>query len=201
VDLHSLALTPPLSSDSRSTGRLPTVAPKPVGPPAPTGGIVINTAPPSGPGKTVAADSRRAVVPTPGATSKPVVSRSAWYARRYAGLPLLVWLASVLLLILPLLVGGWLWLGHSGDHVDTDEATDATELPADADGSAIAEPPRETKPATPSKNKPAPKPDRRPPPRKKQAKPSEESSGPSPLDNLESLAPEGSAAKPGSDGK
>jgi hypothetical protein len=119
-------------------------------------------------------------------------------SRRYAGLPLLVWLASVLLLVLPLLVGGWLWFGPAGGQPQGDESTDAMELPADGENASVKEPlPKpKPKPAASAKSKLPPKPDRRPTARTRTTKPADESSGPSPLDGLDKLTPDSGAATP-----
>jgi serine/threonine protein kinase len=198
ADIHAMSLTPPPSSGSRSTGRLPTMAPNPAAP-AQAGGIVINTKPTSGSGKATVADTHRPMAPTPAAnhgTAIPAAGRGTWLWRRYAGLPLMVWLASGLLLILPLLVGGWLWVGQSAEQPQEDESVEATEAAAVADGSVGEEPSMPPKPAPEVKNKPSSKPPRKPTPRKKPTKSAEEPSGPSPLDGLDSLAPDGAAAKP-----
>jgi hypothetical protein len=128
--------------------------------------------------------------------AKTAAPRGNWLSRRYAGLPLLVWLASGLLLILPLLVGGWLWYGRAGDHGQSDESMATEETSDSADTTAVAEPPHDAKPATPAKPKVSPKNDRKPPPRKKPARPADEPSGPSPLDGLDKLMPDAGAAKP-----
>jgi serine/threonine protein kinase len=192
VDLHALSHTPPPSSGSRSTGRLPASLPSPASPSAPSDGIVINTAGATG-------HSRRPAAALPAANqgmAKTAAPRGNWLSRRYAGLPLLVWLASGLLLILPLLVGGWLWYGRAGDHGQSDESMATEETSDSADTTAVAEPPHDAKPATPAKPKVSPKNDRKPPPRKKPARPADEPSGPSPLDGLDKLMPDAGAAKP-----
>jgi serine/threonine protein kinase len=191
VDLHSLALTPPPSSDSRSTGRLPEVSAKPAASTRPTDGIMINTTP-------AAEHSRRPAVRLPAAgrlsgavegTASPAVPRGPLLSRRYAGLPLLVWLASVLLLVLPLLVGGWLWFSRSGGQPQVDEATDAMELPADGENASVKEPLAKPKPVPPTKNKQPPPKRVQKPPRTKPDKSADESSVPSPLDGLDKLTP------------
>jgi len=192
VDLHALSHTPPPSSGSRSTGRLPESPPSPAGPSAPSDGIIINTA-------ATAGHSRRPTTALPAAnqgTARPAAPRGNWLSRRYAGLPLLVWLASVLLLILPLVVGGWLWYGRSGDHGQSDESTATEETTDTADTTTVAEPPREAKPATAVKPKVPPKNDRRQPQRKKSTKTTDEPSGPSGLDNLDKIMPDAGAAGP-----
>jgi hypothetical protein len=155
---------------------------------------MINTTPAAG-------HSRRPAASLPAAnhgTARPAAPRGTLLSRRYAGLPLLVWLASALLLVLPLLVGGWLWFGRSGGQPQGDESPDAMELPADAESASVDEPPPKPKPkpAASAKPKLPPKPDRRPPAGKKGAKSADESSGPSPLDGLEKLTPDGGAATP-----
>jgi len=125
-------------------------------------------------------------------------------SRRYAGLPLLVWLASVLLLVLPLLVGGWLWFGPAGGQPQGDESTDAMELPADGENASVKAPPPKPKQKSPAsaKAKLPPKPDRRSSAGKKATKTAdEESSGPSPLDGLDKLTPDSGAATPAPSGK
>ena len=192
VDLHSLALTPPPSSGSRSTTRLPNVSPKHAAPASESGGIVINTNPLPGPGRTAASDIRRPPVLLPAVnqrTATRAAASSSWLSRRYAGLPLLVWLASGLLLAVPLLVGGWLWVGRSGQQAPGDDIVEATDMPTDAEGSAVEEPIAKAKPATAVKTKQSVKPKSRPPTGKKPAKPTDESSGPSPLDGLDKLTP------------
>jgi hypothetical protein len=108
----------------------------------------------------------------------------------------LVWLASVLLLVLPLLVGGWLWFGRPGGQPQGDESTDAMELPADGESASVEEPPLKPKPVPAVKSKPPAKSSRRPSQGKKPEKPADESSGPSPLDGLDKLTPDGGAATP-----
>jgi len=209
VDLHSLALTPPPSSDSRSTGRLPPVSAKPAASTRPADGIMINTTPAAEhshrPAARLPAAGRLSAAgqgtASPAATRGPFLSRLL--SRRYAGLPMLVWLASVLLLVLPLLVGGWLWFGPAGGQPQGDESTEATEMPTDAESASVEEPlpkPKQKSPAS-AKPKPPPKPDRRPPAGKKPAKPADESSGPSPLDGLDKLTPDSGAATPAPSGK
>ena len=192
VDLHSLGLTPPPSSESRSTTRLPNVSPKHAAPSSESGGIVINTNPLPGPSKTAASDIRRPPVSLPAVnqrTATRAAASSSWLSRRYAGLPLLVWLASGLLLAVPLLVGGWLWVGRSGQQAPEDDVVEATDMPTDADGSAVEEPSAKAKPATAVKTKPSAKSKSRPPSRKKPTKPTDEPSDPSPLDGLDKLTP------------
>ena len=115
----------------------------------------------------------------------------------------MVWLASVLLLVLPLLVGGWLWFGPAGGQPQGDESTDAMELPADGENASVKEPLPKPKQKSPASAKPKlpPKPDRRPPPRTRPAKPADESSGPSPLDGLDNLTPDSGPATPATSGK
>ena len=192
VDLHSLALTPPPSSGSRSTTRLPNVSPKHAAPASESGGIVINTNPIPGPGRTADSDIRRSPVLLPAVnqrTAPRAAASSSWLSRRYAGLPLLVWLASGLLLAVPLLVGGWLWAGRSGQQAPADDVMEATDVPRDADRSAGEEPIAKAKPGTTVKTKQSAKPKSRPPPGKKPTKPTDEPSGPSPLDGLDTLTP------------
>jgi cytoskeletal protein RodZ len=117
-------------------------------------------------------------------------------SRRYAGLPLLVWLASVLLLVLPLLVGGWLWFSRSGGQPQGDESTDAMELPADGESASVEEPPPKPKPVPAVKSKPPAKSSRRPSPVKKPEKSADEPSGPSPLDGLDKIMSDGAATTP-----
>jgi hypothetical protein len=194
VDLHSLALTPPPSSGSNSTGRFPAVSPTVADPSNEAAGIVINTSshPLPGSGRASVGDIRRPTAPVPAAnrgTPGPATPRGSWLSRRYAGLPLAVWLAGWLLLAVTLLVGGWFWFGSSGQPTQGDEVQGKAELPADADGSAAEEPVVESKPRPDSKKKLPPKPTSRPPLRNKKAKPTDESSGPSPLDGLDKLGP------------
>jgi hypothetical protein len=94
---------------------------------------------------------------------------------------------------LPLLAGGWFWFGRSGQHTDADATLEVTDLPADAGGSAVEEPSPRAKPTPAVKSKLPPKPPRRPSSQKKSAKADDEPSGPSPLDNLDNLAPAPSA--------
>ena len=188
----ALGLTPPPSSESRSTTRLPNVSPKHAAPSSESGGIVINTNPLPGPSKTAASDIRRPPVSLPAVnqrTATRAAASSSWLSRRYAGLPLLVWLASGLLLAVPLLVGGWLWVGRSGQQAPEDDVVEATDMPTDADGSAVEEPSAKAKPATAVKTKPSAKSKSRPPSRKKPTKPTDEPSDPSPLDGLDKLTP------------
>ena len=194
IDLHSLALTPPPSSESLSTGRFPAVSPTAADPSNEAGGIVINTSthPLSGSGRASVGTIRGPMAPLPvanGGTPGPAIARGSWLARRYASLPLVVWLASGLLLAGGLLVGGWFWFGSSGQPTQGDEVQETAELPADTDGSATEEPVVESKPRPEAKKKLPPKPTSRPPLRNKKAKPIEESSGPSPLDGLDKLGP------------
>jgi len=204
VDLHSLSRTPPPSSGSRSTARLPAVLPKTAAPPAQAGGIVINTNPAPGSGKGAASDSRRPMTSVPAAnqgTAGPATALVPWLSRRYAGLPLVVWLASGLLLIL-LLVGGWLWFSRSGGQPQGDESTDAMDVPTDAERASVEAPPPKPKPVPSRKTKlPPPKRDQRPPQRTKPAKSADEPSGPSPLDGLDKLTPDGGATTPAPSGK
>jgi serine/threonine-protein kinase len=189
VDLHSLSLTPPPSSESRSTGRLPAVAPKPAAvASSPAGGIVINTT--SGAGKGSAGGSRR--VPAPGvAPPEPAAApvNREWLWRRYAGLPLLAWLVAGLLLTIALAVAGWLFFGRTHEVSTDDGASDATATIDDSSETAAEE---DVPPAKPKGT--AKKPPRRPPPVKKREKPADDPGGPSPLDGLKGLTP-GDAAK------
>jgi eukaryotic-like serine/threonine-protein kinase len=193
IDLHSLALTPPPSSGSRSTGRFPAVSPAAAEPSDGAAGIVINTNPLSGSGRASVGDIRRPTAPPPAAnrgTPGPATVRCSWLFRRYAGLPLMVWLAGGLLLASGLLLGGWLWFGSSDQPTPGDEVQGTTELPLDTDGSATAEEPIvESKPKPDGKKKLPPKPTSRPPLRNKKPKPTSEPSGPSPLDGLDKLGP------------
>jgi len=206
VDLHSQALTPPPSSDSRSTNRLPAVSTKPAASTRPADGIMINTTPAAEPSRRPAtrlSAAGRLSVAAQGTTS-PAVHRGPLLSRRYAGLPLLVWLASVLLLVLPLLVGGWLWFGPAGGQPQGDESTDAMELPADGENASVKAPPPKPKQKSPAsaKAKLPPKPDRRSSAGKKATKTAdEESSGPSPLDGLDKLTPDSGPATPAPSGK
>jgi hypothetical protein len=169
------------------------VSAKPAASTGPADGIMINTTAAPGP-------IRRPAVPLPAAnqgTVSPAALRVSWLSRRYAGLPLLVWLASVLLLILPLLVGGWLWFGRSGDHAQSDESMQPDATSDAADTAPVKTPTPQAKPAAKGKPKVPPKPDRGgPPPRKKPAKTADEPSGPSPLDGLDKLTPDGASAAP-----
>ena len=197
ADLHSLALTPPPSSDSRSTGRLPPVSPKTAVSTRPADGIMINTTPAAG-------QSRRTAVSLPAAnhgTVSPTAPRGPFLSRRYAGLPLLVWLASVLLLVLPLLVGGWLWFGRSGGQPQGDDLSEAAEMPTDGENASVEEPLPKPKPVPAVKSKPPAKSSRRPSQGKKPEKPADESSGPSPLDGLDKLTPDSGPATPAPSGK
>ena len=201
VDLHSLALTPPPSSDSRSTGRLPPVSAKPTASTRPADGIMINTTP-------AAEHSRRPAARLPASaagqgTASRAAPRGPFLSRRYAGLPLLVWLTSVLLLVLPLLVGGWLWFGRSGDQTQGDDLSEAAEMPTDGENASVEEPlPKpKPKPSTSAKPKLPPKPDRRSSAGKKADKPADEPSGPSPLDGLDKLTPDSGPATPAPSGK
>jgi len=192
VDLHSLSLTPPPSSGSRSTTRLPAVLPRTAAPSSQAGGIVINTNPAPGSAKGAAGDIRRPAAPMPTASqgeAGPATARGPWLSRRYAGLPLVVWLASGLLLAVPLLVGGWFWFGHSGQQTHGDDTLQEADLPAETDRSVVEEPSPRAKPAPAVKSKLPPKPPRKPPLRKKPEKADDEPSGPSPLDNLDKLVP------------
>jgi len=175
------------------------VSAKPAASTRPADGILINTTP-------AAEHSRQPAVRLPAAgqaTASPAANRgpflSRLLSRRYAGLPLLVWLASVLLLVLALLVGGWLWFSRPGGQPQGDEAT---EMPTDAESASVEEPLPKPKPVPSTKNKqPPPKRVQRPPSRTKPAKPADESSGPSPLDGLDKLTPDGGAATPAPSGK
>lgn len=197
VDLHSQALTPPPSSDSRSTNRLPAVSAKPAASTQPADGIMINTTPAAG-------HSRRTAVSLPAAnhgTVRPAAPRGPLLSRRYAGLPLLVWLASVLLLVLPLLVGGWLWFGRSGGQPQGDDLSEAAEMPTDAESASVEEPLPKPKPVPAVKSKPPAKSSRRPSQGKKPEKPADEPSGPSPLDGLDKIMSDGAATTPAPSGK
>ena len=203
VHLHSLSRTPPPSSGSRSTARPPAVSPKTAAPPAQAGGIVINTTPTPGSGKSAASDSRRPMTSLPAAnqvTARPAAALVLWLSRRYAGLPLVVWLASGLLLIL-LLVGGWLWFSRSGGQPQGDESTDAMDVPTDAESAPVEEPLPKPKPVPAVKSKPPAKSSRRPSQGKKPEKPADEPSGPSPLDGLDKIMSGGAATTPAPSGK
>ena len=203
VDLHSQALTPPPSSDSRSTNRLPAVSAKPAASTRPADGIMINTTPAAEPNRRPAARlpaAGRLSAAVEGSAS-PAAPRGPFLSRRYAGLPLLVWLASVLLLVLPLLVGGWLWFGRSGDQPQGDESSNAMELPADGENASVKEPLPKPKPVPAVKSKPPAKSSRRPSQGKKTEKPADEPSGPSPLDGLDKLTPDSGPATPAPSGK
>lgn len=126
----------------------------------------------------------------------PAAGGREWLWRRYAGLPLLVWLAAALLLAVALAVAGWLFLGRSGEQ-STDEETSDTTATIDETSETAAEPP--VPQATPKL--PAKKPPRRPPPGKKREQPASEPSGPSPLDGLKTLGTAAPDAAPASDGK
>ena len=136
---------------------------------------------------------------SPAAPRGPFLSRLL--SRRYAGLPLLVWLASVLLLVLPLLVGGWLWFGRSGDQPQGDDLSEAAEMPTDAESASAEEPLPKPKPVPAAKSKPPAKSSRRPSQGKKPEKPADEPSGPSPLDGLDKIMSDGAAATPAPSGK
>ena len=186
IDLHSLTHTPPPSSGSRSTNRLPVVSHKSPTPAAPAGGIVINTA--SGSGKGAAPESRRpSARPAAPPPTTAAVGGQEWLWRRYAGLPLLAWLAAALLLAVAVAVAGWMLLGSSGERTADDETFDTT---IEESGEAAPEKPV----SRPAPKASAKKPPRRPQPGKKPAKPAVESSGPSPLDGLDRLAPAGADA-------
>ena len=114
----------------------------------------------------------------------------------------MVWLASVLLLVLPLLVGGWLWFNGSGGQPQGDESTDAMELPADGENASVKEPLPKPKPVKSKKTEqPPPKKGRTPPPRTRTTKTVDEPSGPSPLDGLDKLTPDSGPATPATSGK
>ena len=195
VDLHSLSLTPPPSSGSRSTGRLPAVSAKTTAPSAAAGGIFINTA--SGSGKGNAGESRKAtaVAAAPPQTT-PAAGGREWLWRRYAGLPLLVWLAAALLLAVVLSVAGWLFLGRSGEQSNDEEASDTTATIDESSETAAEVPVPQAKPKLPAK-----KPPRRPPPGKKREQPASEPSGSGSLDSLKTLGTAAPDAAPASDGK
>jgi serine/threonine protein kinase len=199
VDLHSLALTPPPSSGSRSTGRFPALSPAAAEPSNEAGGIVINTQPTQpipGSGRPGVGGVRRPTAPLPAAnrdTPGPATARGPWLSRRYAGLPLLVWLASGLLLVSGLLLGGWFWFGSSRQPTQGDEVQDATDLPADTDSSAAEKPVVESKPRPAAKKTLPQKQPRRTPQRKKPASTTGEPSEPSALDGLDKLGPDPSS--------
>jgi len=98
VDLHSMSLTPPPSSASRSTTRLPTVFP-PVRPRA------------ARPGGTPPTPVPKAPTPAMPAT-KPVASGGDWLWKLHAGLPIVAWLVGGFLLAWAIAVTGWLLLGR-----------------------------------------------------------------------------------------
>ena len=185
IDLHSLSLTPPPSSGSRSTGRLPSVSPKsqPLAAPT-TGGIVIQTA--SASAKPTAHPSRR-----PTAAAAP--GGQSWLWRPYARLPLLAWLVLALAVAAALAVAGWLFLGGSGEPSRGDESSGVAGPGDAAEEPVLEEPLPKEKPVPAAKNKPTPKTERRPDQRKKLPKPADEPSGPSPLDGLDRLVPDGGA--------
>ena len=98
VDLHSLSLTPPPSSASRSTQRLPAVFP-PVPPRAARPSVTPPTPVP------------KAAIPAE-PIAKPVASGGNWLWRRHAGLPLVAWLVGGFLLAWAIAVTAWLLLGR-----------------------------------------------------------------------------------------
>ena len=73
---------------------------------------------------------------------------------------------------------------------------DATIASTDEEILEFEEPPPKPKPVPAVKSKPPPKRDQRPPPRTKPAKSADESSGPSPLDGLDKLIPDGAKKTP-----
>ena len=98
VDLHSLSLTPPPSSASRSTQRLPAVFP---------------TVPPRAARPSVTPPTPVPKAATPAEPiAKPVASGGNWLWRRHAGLPLMAWLVGGFLLAWAIAVTAWLLLGR-----------------------------------------------------------------------------------------
>jgi len=98
VDIHSMSLTPPPSSASRSTQRLPAVFP-PVPPRA------------GRPGGTTPTPVSKASTPAEPA-AEPAASGDHWLWRRHAGLPLGAWLVGSFLLLWAIAVTAWLLLGR-----------------------------------------------------------------------------------------
>jgi serine/threonine protein kinase len=208
VDLQSLSFTPPSSSGSGSTGRLPNVPSKPAAPAMPPGGVFIKTntasaATASATGKRGGAESLRPPAPTtarvvavPGPSAIP-----AWLLRRYGGLPFAAWLAAALLLTCILAVAGWLLLGGSADTTQGDDANEAAEAVDDDAAFPIERPPlgkktRSTKSKNASPKTSLTKPQLGAPPKRKKPSPDQEPAGPSPLDGLEAIQPDKPPAKP-----
>jgi serine/threonine protein kinase len=195
-DIH--ALTPPPSSSTRSTARLPGVpaglpvaAPKPPaqGPlPAAGGGIVIDT----GSVKKPTASGSKSDA------TKPRTVPPAGIIRRLAGLPAPMWFAGAAILAVAALGAAvWPWLRSSSDtgH-DTDEVVDVE--PAAPEGRAAADA-SSTKPdksgdSGASKQKSLPKTQRDSRRRQKPAEPLAPDE-PSPLDGLSKLIPPEPEAK------
>jgi serine/threonine-protein kinase len=203
VDLQSLSFTPPSSSGSGSTGRLPNVPSKPAAPAMPPGGVFINTNTASAAGKRGGAESLRPPAPTT-ARVAAVPARSAipgWLSRRYGGLPLAVWLAAALLLTCILVVAGWLLLGGSADTTQGDDASEAVEAVDDNAAFPIERPPlgkknRLIKPKTgsPKTSSTKPQPGASAKPRK--PSPDQEPAGPSLLDGLGAIQPDKPPVQP-----
>ena len=186
VDLHSLSLTPPPSSGSRPTLRVPALPAQASDVVPPQGGsIVINTAARSGSAAT--GSSPRAVRPAvpPGGARSSTAAARRWLLQPYARIPLVGWLAGAAVLITAVAVAGWLFFGSSPEDVSDDAITEAS------DG---AEPKKPEKKVTTPKKPPAAKSPTGSPKKpsgapKKNPPPSTETTGPSPLDNLDSLRP------------
>jgi serine/threonine protein kinase len=185
-DLNVVASAPPPSSGSRSKTGVPAVSPESHKSAAATGGIVINTA--SGSAKVPATANRNPTVPVAASPHGLAATKGRqWLWRRYAGLPLLVWLASALLVAIPLVLAGWLFLGRGDSHSEGDESSESSAVGEATEATVVEEPPPEPTPGV--KSKAPPKPDRRPSRRPNRGQPADEPSGPSPLDGLNSLVP------------
>jgi serine/threonine protein kinase len=187
-DIHSMALTPPPSSGSRSTGRLPTVAtapaaatprPAPAGPqPSAAGGIVIDTG-----GKTK---------PPAGGAMKTGPLPPAGM-RRLAGLPSALWLVGAAVLAAAALgVIAWLWMSAPsgrGPEPDEDVEVEASASEGRTAARSSGKKPAKTGSSSPRSETTTPSKSR--PESRRRQKPAEPvaSAEPSPLDDLSKLLP------------
>jgi serine/threonine protein kinase len=184
-DIHALAHTPPPSSGSRSTGRLP---PTPAAPtpqasrPAPAAGSIV-------------IDTSRAAKPAKVSPARAVPSsRSGWHPAR---LPARFWLVigAATLAAAGLILAGWLWFSGGAGEVEEEEEPSAKTSAADdpsagespaatsADSTADTKPPAR-RPGPGGKPKGDKKESGRRPGRASEPAPSAESS---PLDDLSKL--------------
>ncbi|MFM1995806.1 MAG: hypothetical protein RLZZ111_193 [Planctomycetota bacterium] len=192
-DIHSMALTPPPSSGSRTTGRLPAVAtapaaatPRPAspGPQPSTGGIVIDT---------------RGKTKPPGGGAMKTGPLPPAGMRRLAGLPPALWLVGAAVLAAAALgVFAWFWMSApsgSGPGPDEDVEVEASASEGRTAARASGKKPAKTGPSSPRSETTTPSKSR--PETRRRQKPAEPaaSAEPSPLDDLSKLLPADTDAK------